>query len=65
MVGAMFENASLFLVYNQLQAVIRKSTGRDLTLGQKAMAAAGGGAVASFFLSVQYFLSASLCILSL
>ncbi|KAG8967034.1 hypothetical protein FRC03_010881 [Tulasnella sp. 419] len=51
-VGAMFENASLFLVYNQLQSLIRKTSGvTDLNLYQKAIAAGGGGMVASFFLT--------------
>ncbi|KAG8908243.1 hypothetical protein FRB99_008308 [Tulasnella sp. 403] len=53
-VGAVLENAALFLVYNQIQIGIKKITGQqgDLSLGQKAIAAAGGGTVASFILYV-------------
>ncbi|KAG8842811.1 hypothetical protein FRB91_003910 [Serendipita sp. 411] len=54
-VGAMAENASLFLCYNQLQALIRTSSnhpvGQPLSLGQLAIAAGGAGAVASFLLT--------------
>jgi len=55
-VGAMAENASLFLCYNQLQSTIRlasnMSPGEKLSLPQLAMAAAGAGAVSSFLLWV-------------
>ncbi len=55
-VGAMAENASLFLSYNEFQNVIRSYTGQplsqELSLGQLAIAAAGAGAVTSFFLYV-------------
>ncbi|KAG6837460.1 hypothetical protein H0H93_009003 [Arthromyces matolae] len=54
-VGAMAENASLFLVYGELQSVIRKFTGRPLSvepsLSQLALAAAGAGMVTSFLLT--------------
>lgn len=54
-VGAMAENASLFLCYNQLQSLIRGANGlsssQPLTLGQLALAAGGAGAVASFLLT--------------
>lgn len=50
----MAENASLFLSYNELQNVIRWVTqqphSQDLSLGQIALAAAGAGAITSFFL---------------
>ncbi|KIO26382.1 hypothetical protein M407DRAFT_7870 [Tulasnella calospora MUT 4182] len=51
--GAILENAALFMTYNQLQIGIKKITGRsgDLSLGEKAIAAAGGGTVASFILT--------------
>ncbi|KAG6906758.1 hypothetical protein DXG01_012261 [Tephrocybe rancida] len=55
-VGAMAENASLFLVYGELQRVIRAVTGRPLdiqpTLPQLALAAAGAGMFTSFLLCV-------------
>ena len=55
-VGAMTENAALFLSYNELQNAIRFVTGRplsqELSLGQLAVAAAGAGAITSFFLYV-------------
>ncbi|KAG6889640.1 hypothetical protein C0995_015755 [Termitomyces sp. Mi166 len=54
-VGAMAENASLFLVYGELQNIIRKVTGRPLsvdpTLPQLALAAAGAGMATSFLLT--------------
>ncbi|KAH0834943.1 mitochondrial carrier domain-containing protein [Lanmaoa asiatica] len=54
-VGAMVENASLFVSYSQLQHVIRRVTGRppsqDLTLPQLAIAGAGAGTVTSFVLT--------------
>ncbi|KAG5732611.1 Amino-acid transporter arg-13 [Termitomyces sp. T112] len=54
-VGAMAENASLFLVYGELQNVIRNLTGRPLavdpTLPQLALAAAGAGMFTSFLLT--------------
>ncbi|KAG8984690.1 hypothetical protein FRB90_005158, partial [Tulasnella sp. 427] len=51
--GAILENAALFMTYNQLQIGIKKITGRlgDLSMGEKAIAAAGGGTVASFILT--------------
>ena len=52
----MAENASLFLAYNELQNAIRWYAGKPLTeelsLRQLALAAAGAGAVTSFFLYV-------------
>jgi hypothetical protein len=52
----MAENASLFLCYNQIQALIRTTngmqSGQPLSLGQLAIAAGGAGAVASFLLYV-------------
>ncbi|KAG6841523.1 hypothetical protein C0991_008468 [Blastosporella zonata] len=54
-VGAMVENASLFLVYGELQSVIRNLTARPLdvdpTLPQLALAAAGAGMFTSFLLT--------------
>ncbi|KAG8852611.1 hypothetical protein FRB96_008610 [Tulasnella sp. 330] len=52
-VGAILENAALFMVYNQLQLGIKRISGRpgDLTGPEKALAAAGGGTVASFILT--------------
>ncbi|KIJ39065.1 hypothetical protein M422DRAFT_230908 [Sphaerobolus stellatus SS14] len=54
-VGAMAENASLFLTYNELQAAIRHWNGlpstAPLSLGQLMIAAAGAGGVASFLLT--------------
>ncbi|GJE86444.1 mitochondrial carrier [Phanerochaete sordida] len=54
-VGAMAENASLFLAYNELQNALRWSEGKplsqELSLGELAIAAAGAGAVTSFFLT--------------
>ncbi|KAG5637203.1 hypothetical protein H0H81_005416 [Sphagnurus paluster] len=54
-VGAMVENASLFLVYGELQSVIRRVSGRPLsqdpTLPQLALAAAGAGMFTSFLLT--------------
>ena len=53
-VGAVMENAALFLVYNQLQIGIRRLTGKspgaELNMAEKALAAGGGGTVASFIL---------------
>ncbi|KAF8589130.1 putative mitochondrial amino acid transporter ARG-13 [Ramaria rubella] len=54
-VGAMAENASLFLTYNELQTVIRRwknvPESTQLPLNQLMMAAAGAGGVASFLLT--------------
>ncbi|KAI5896569.1 mitochondrial carrier [Schizophyllum commune H4-8] len=54
-VGAMAENASLFLSYNEFQTAIRKVTKRaadeDLPLKHLTLAAAGAGAVTSFVLT--------------
>ncbi|KAF5380066.1 hypothetical protein D9615_006111 [Tricholomella constricta] len=54
-VGAMVENASLFLVYGELQSVIRRVSGRPLSqdpsLPQLALAAAGAGMFTSFLLT--------------
>ncbi|THH29251.1 hypothetical protein EUX98_g4945 [Antrodiella citrinella] len=54
-VGAMTENAALFLSYNELQNALRWVGGiplsRELSLGQLAVAAAGAGAITSFFLT--------------
>jgi hypothetical protein len=50
----MCENASLFLVYNQLQLAIRWASGiqvdAPLGLGHLAIAAAGAGSIVSFIL---------------
>ncbi|GJJ10445.1 hypothetical protein Clacol_004671 [Clathrus columnatus] len=54
-VGAMAENASLFLTYNELQNVIRRWNGYEygapLSLKQLMLAAAGAGGIASFLLT--------------
>ncbi|KAF9068856.1 mitochondrial carrier [Rhodocollybia butyracea] len=54
-VGAMVENASLFLTYRELQNLIRRVThqpeSQKLPLHQLAIAAAGSGAVTSFLLT--------------
>ncbi|KAI0342298.1 mitochondrial carrier [Trametopsis cervina] len=54
-VGAMAENASLFLSYNELQNALRwyngQSLAQELSLGQLAIAAAGAGSITSFFLT--------------
>lgn len=54
----MAENASLFLSYNELQNAMRwysgKSIAQELSLGQLAVAAAGAGAITSFFLCVRH-----------
>jgi len=54
-VGAMTENAALFLSYNELQNALRWVSGvplsQELSLGQLAIAAAGAGAITSFFLT--------------
>lgn len=54
-VGAMAENASLFLSYNELQNLIRWTNHmpqhEDLSLPQAILAAAGAGAVTSFVLT--------------
>ncbi|TFK38094.1 mitochondrial carrier [Crucibulum laeve] len=54
-VGAMAENASLFLSYGELQNVIRKVQKKPLdeklSLGQLMIAAAGSGAITSFLLT--------------
>lgn len=53
-VGAMAENASLFLTYKELQNVIRTWNGLEygapLSLSQLMLAAAGAGGIASFLL---------------
>jgi mitochondrial ornithine carrier protein len=53
-VGAMAENASLFLCYNQIQLIIRSvadiPVGQPLSLAQVALAAGSAGSVASFLL---------------
>lgn len=55
-VGAMTENAALFFSYNELQNVLRKAINKplpeELTLGELGIAAAGAGAITSFFLYV-------------
>lgn len=52
----MTENAALFLSYNELQNALRWVGGiplsQELSLGQLAVAAAGAGAITSFFLYV-------------
>ena len=54
--GAMAENASLFLSYNEFQNLIRWTTSQPisqpLSLSQLALAGAGAGAVTSFLLYV-------------
>ncbi|KAL0949738.1 hypothetical protein HGRIS_009778 [Hohenbuehelia grisea] len=54
-VGAMVENASLFLSYGELQAIIRRvysqPLAEELSLAQLAVAAAGAGAITSFLLT--------------
>ncbi|KAI0280386.1 mitochondrial carrier domain-containing protein [Russula aff. rugulosa BPL654] len=54
-VGAMAENAILFLAYNELQNLIRRFSNAPfagtLSLSQLAYAAAGAGAITSFFLT--------------
>ncbi|KAL1747997.1 mitochondrial carrier domain-containing protein [Schizophyllum fasciatum] len=54
-VGAMAENASLFLSYNEFQSIIRKVAKRtadeELPLRHLTLAAAGAGAVTSFVLT--------------
>ncbi|KAI0047738.1 mitochondrial carrier [Auriscalpium vulgare] len=54
-VGAMAENASLFLAYGELQNVVRSVAGiptsQALSLPQLALAAAGAGAITSFVLT--------------
>ena len=54
----MAENAALFLSYSQIQGVIRRMSGasaqEELPLSQLAIAAAGAGAVTSFFLCVTH-----------
>lgn len=55
----MAENAILFLAYNELQNLIRRfskaSFAETLSLSQLAYAAAGAGAITSFFLCVILF----------
>lgn len=52
--GAMFENASLFLAYNNLQSLIRtvgnKGLHEELTMAEMIGAGAGAGAFTSFIL---------------
>lgn len=54
--GAMVENASLFLVYSELQSLIRRVLKQPITekssLPQLALAAAGAGMFTSFLLFV-------------
>ncbi|TCD61818.1 hypothetical protein EIP91_007863 [Steccherinum ochraceum] len=54
-VGAMTENAVLFLSYNELQNSLRWVSGtplsQELSLGQLGVAAAGAGTITSFFLT--------------
>ncbi|KAH7924691.1 mitochondrial carrier [Leucogyrophana mollusca] len=54
-VGAMVENASLFLSYSELQNIIRwvnaQPLSQDLSLPQLALAGAGAGTVTSFLLT--------------
>ncbi|KAH7882812.1 mitochondrial carrier [Phlebopus sp. FC_14] len=54
-VGAMAENAALFLSYNKFQSIIRWADGRpmsrDLSLSQYALAGAGAGTITSFLLT--------------
>ncbi|PCH44953.1 mitochondrial carrier [Wolfiporia cocos MD-104 SS10] len=54
-VGAMAENASLFWSYTELQNALRwlggHSSTHELSLGQRALAGAGAGAVTSFLLT--------------
>jgi len=54
-VGAMAENASLFLAYGELQNAVRWVNGvpisRELSLPQLAIAAGGAGAITSFLLT--------------
>lgn len=53
--GAMVENATLFLSYGQLQHALRWSSGMDpsseLSLSHKVIAAAGAGCITSFMLT--------------
>lgn len=55
----MAENATLFLAYNELQSLIRQFSNvhlaETLSLSQLAFAAAGAGAITSFFLCVTLF----------
>lgn len=52
LVGAMAENASLFLAYEELQKLIRYTTkSENLSLGEKALAACGSGSITSFILT--------------
>ena len=57
--GAMAENATLFFAYNELQNLIRRFSNvpfaETLSLSQLAFAAAGAGAMTSFFLCVILF----------
>lgn len=57
-VGAMVENASLFLSYSQLQHAIRwviaQPPSQDLSLPQLALAGAGAGIATSFVLCVHH-----------
>ncbi|KAF8480113.1 mitochondrial carrier [Russula ochroleuca] len=54
-VGAMAENATLFFAYNELQNLIRRLSSnpfaQTLSLPQLTLAAAGAGAITSFFLT--------------
>lgn len=55
----MAENATLFFAYNELQNLTRRFSNaplaETLTLSQLAFAAAGAGAITSFFLCVILF----------
>lgn len=52
----MTENAALFFSYNELQNLLRKAIDKplsqELSLGELGIAAAGAGAITSFFLYV-------------
>ncbi|KAI6158359.1 mitochondrial carrier [Pisolithus thermaeus] len=54
-VGAMAENATLFLSYNELQSLLRRldphPSSQDPTLSQLALSGAGAGAITSFVLT--------------
>ncbi len=55
----MAENAILFFAYGELQNLIRRLSNaplaENLSLSQLAFAAAGAGAITSFFLCVTFF----------
>ena len=64
-VGAMAENATLFMSYGQLQRVASSITGKksleDLTITQRALAAGGAGCITSFVLYVLLLLCLHSC----